>query len=64
MSRKDDITGKGPLFGNKRSHALNASRRKWNLNLQKVTIMDNGKKRVIKASTKTARTLKKKGAIA
>ena len=63
MSRKDEITKKGPLFGNKRSHALNATRRRWNLNLQKVTIEENGKKKVIKVSVKTMKTLKKKGII-
>lgn len=26
MARKDDITGKGPLSGNNRSHALNATK--------------------------------------
>ena len=34
------VTGKRkPQFGNKRSHALNTSRRKWNVNLQNATIM-------------------------
>ena len=31
-------TAKKPLFGNNRSHALNATRRKQNLNLQTVTL--------------------------
>ena len=35
MSRKCQISGKGPMSGNTRSHALNSSRRKWNVNLQK-----------------------------
>ena len=30
MSRKCQISGKGPMSGNTRSHALNSSRRKWN----------------------------------
>ena len=45
MSRTCSITGKGPMSGNKRSHALNATRRKWNVNLQKATIMVNKRKR-------------------
>ena len=43
MSRKCEISGKGPMSGNTRSHALNASRRKWNVNLQKATILVNGR---------------------
>ncbi|WP_305133207.1 50S ribosomal protein L28, partial [Thomasclavelia cocleata] len=43
MSRKCQISGKGPMSGNTRSHALNSSRRKWNVNLQKATILVDGK---------------------
>ncbi|HIW70790.1 MAG: 50S ribosomal protein L28 [[Lactobacillus] timonensis] len=52
---KDYITGKRTRFGNKRSHALNASRRSWKPNLQKVTILENGKRKKVYVS---ARTLK------
>ena len=61
MSRKDSITGKGPQSGNKRSKALNATKRKWNVNLQNVTIMVNGKAKKVKLSTSTIRTMKTKG---
>ncbi|ARU91225.1 50S ribosomal protein L28 [Spiroplasma clarkii] len=64
MARKDDLTGKGPLSGNSRSHALNSTKRKWNLNLQKVQVMDeNGKVMTMKVSARTLRTLKKNNAI-
>ncbi len=61
MSRKSDLTGKGPLYGNHRSHAMNANRRRWNLNLQKVSIIDpiTKKKIKVKISAKELRTLKK-----
>jgi large subunit ribosomal protein L28 len=36
-------TNKKPLFGNNRSHALNATRRKQKLNMQQVSL-DNGEK--------------------
>lgn len=52
---KDYITGKRTRFGNKRSHALNASRRSLKPNLQKVTILENGKRKKVYVS---ARTLK------
>ena len=40
---KDFINGKRTHFGNKRSHALNSSRRSWKPNLQKVRILVEGK---------------------
>lgn len=52
---KDYLTGKKTTFGNKRSHALNSSRRSWKPNLQKVTILVNGKRKKVYVS---ARTLK------
>ena len=32
--------GKGPSFGNARSHSLRATRRRWNPNLQKIRIQE------------------------
>lgn len=54
MAKK--ITSKKPLFGNRRSHALNATRHAQKPNLQKVTL-DNGE--VIRMSSRELRTLKK-----
>ena len=59
MSRVCEVSGKGPLTGNRRSHSLRATRRKWNVNLQQFTI--NGEKK--RVSARTLRTLKKKGLI-
>lgn len=53
---KDVITGAHTRSGNKRSHALNASRRTWKPNLQKVTVKINGG--APKKVYLTARTLK------
>ncbi|MGZ9413233.1 50S ribosomal protein L28 [Mycoplasma sp. 480] len=62
MARKDAITGKGPMVGNKRSHALNATKRTFRLNLQKMKILnEKGQVVTIKVSAKTARTLRKNG---
>ncbi len=64
MSRKDQLTGKGPLSGNKRSHAMNSSKRRWNLNLQNVKIMDNNNKPItVKVSARTLKTLKKQNRV-
>lgn len=59
MSRKCQISGKGPMSGNTRSHALNATRRKWNVNLQKATVLVDGKPVKVKISARELRTLRK-----
>ncbi|AXF96770.1 MULTISPECIES: 50S ribosomal protein L28 [Spiroplasma] len=64
MARKCEITGKSALSGNKRSHALNATRRKWNVNLQKVSIVVDGEVKTLRVATRTLKTLKRKGQIA
>ncbi|MCF0246752.1 MAG: 50S ribosomal protein L28, partial [Ileibacterium sp.] len=46
-----------------RSHSMRASRRKWNVNLQKATIMVDGEPKQVKVAARTLRTLKKQGAI-
>ena len=43
MSRVCEICGKGIQFGNRRSHANNASRRVWQPNLQRVRAMVEGR---------------------
>ncbi len=63
MSKVCAVTGKGPLSGNKRSHSLRATRRKWNVNLQKVTVMVDGKPQKIRISARALKTLKAKKAI-
>ena len=49
------ITNKKPLFGNKRSHALNATRKKQGVNLQVVRLEDGTKVRVSARELRTAR---------
>ena len=49
------VTTKKPLFGNRRSHALNATKMHQNPNLQTFTI--NGEK--VKLSAREARTMRK-----
>ncbi|MBT1576909.1 50S ribosomal protein L28 ['Elaeagnus angustifolia' witches'-broom phytoplasma] len=53
------ITGKTTLFGNRRSHAMNATKRIWKTNLQNVKIVDeNGKVRKVKISARALKKLK------
>ncbi len=54
MSKK--ITSKKTVSGNNRSHALNATKRNWKVNLQKVTL-DSGE--TIRMSARELRSLKK-----
>lgn len=61
MSKVCAISGKGPLTGNKRSHSLRATRRKWNVNLQKVNVIVDGKPQKMRISARALRTLKKQG---
>lgn len=63
MSKRCEVSGRGPLSGNRRSHSMRATRRKWNVNLQKVRVVVDGKPQTIKVSTRALRTLKKQGAI-
>jgi len=50
------VTNKTPLFGNKRSHACNATKHAQKPNLQKVTLADGTS---IKISARELRALKK-----
>ena len=63
MSKKCAVSGRGPLSGNRRSHSMRATRRKWNVNLQKVRITVNGKPQTVRVSARALRTLKKQNAI-
>lgn len=55
MSRKCAVTGRKTHTGNKRSHAMNANKRTWKANVQKVRIMVDGKPKRVYVS---ARALK------
>ena len=57
MARKCEISGVGPLSGNKRSHSLRATRRVWNANLQKYRININGKMVTVKMTARAHRAL-------
>ena len=59
--RTCDITGKGKQFGNNVSFSQRHTKKVWNPNLQKKTLIVDGKKVKLKISTQAIRTLKKKG---
>ena len=58
MSRVCPLTGKHPISGNKRSHSLRATRRRWNVNLQPCKVEIDGRV-VTKLSARAIKTLRK-----
>lgn len=58
MPRVCPVTGKKTLSGNKRSHSLRATRRTWSANLQKATILVDGKPTKVRISARALKTLK------
>ena len=63
MARKDQLTGRGPIVGNHVSKANNKVRRRFNVNLQKKRyyIPDEDRWITLRVSTKTMKTINKKG---
>jgi large subunit ribosomal protein L28 len=47
------------MSGNNVSHSMRHTRRRWNVNLQKVTVTVNGKKKRVRISTTALRTMRK-----
>ncbi|MEA1973246.1 MAG: 50S ribosomal protein L28 [Candidatus Cloacimonadota bacterium] len=60
MSRVCDICGKEAMSGNNRSHALNATKRKFQPNLFKIKAEINGKVKKIKICSKCLKANKVK----
>ena len=58
MSRVCDVCGKRPLVGNHRSHAMNATKRRFYPNLQKIKVEINGKVKRIKVCNSCMRSNK------
>ncbi len=50
------ITGRKARSGNNRSHAMNASKRTWGANLQKVRILVDGKPKKVWVSTRALKS--------
>jgi large subunit ribosomal protein L28 len=59
--RKCDFTGKGKQFGSNVSFSQRHTKKVWEPNLQKKTLIVDGKKVRLRLSTQAIRTLKKKG---
>jgi large subunit ribosomal protein L28 len=55
MSRVCEVCGRGPIFGNKVSHAHNVTSRRWNINLQSVRAVVKGASKRIRVCTSCIR---------
>ncbi len=56
MAKACEICGKGPVYGNKVSHAHNTSRRRWEPNLQRVRAIVDGVPKKIRVCTRCLRS--------
>ena len=52
MARVCHTCGKGPSFGNSRSHSMVATRRRFEPNLQKVRIIEAGARKRVNVCTR------------
>lgn len=58
-----EISGKGKMYGHNVSFSQRKTRKVFKPNIQKKTIIVNGRKQKVNVSTSALRTLKKKGLI-
>jgi large subunit ribosomal protein L28 len=56
MSKVCSVCGKGPAFGNSRSHSMVATKRRFNPNLQRVRILVSGVSRRAYVCTRCLRS--------
>lgn len=59
MSRVCEICGKGHMSGNTVSHSNRKAPRAYSANIQKTTLVVDGKEECVKACTKCMKTTKK-----
>lgn len=54
---KCEQCGKGPQFGQNRPFSLKATNRRFNVNVQNVTVLEDGRKRRVRLCTRCIRSL-------
>ena len=59
MARVCELSGRGTISGNKRSHSMRATRRTWKVNLQRKAVVINGQKVRIRVSARALKALNK-----
>jgi large subunit ribosomal protein L28 len=65
MSRRCELTGKGPLFGQLRSHAENKTKRTFRPNLREVTLISDALQRRVRlrVSAHALRSVERRGGL-
>ncbi|MEP0814324.1 MAG: 50S ribosomal protein L28 [bacterium] len=61
MGKRCQVTGKAPLTGHHVSHSQRKTKRRFNPNLQSVTLYQDGRKVRLKVSTRFLRSFTNKG---
>lgn len=56
MAQRCEICGRGPIYGNRVSHAHNVTRRRWNINLRKIRAKVNGVHKRVRVCTSCLRS--------
>ena len=59
MSKVCAVCGKGKTFEHNVSHSNRKANRTWDINLQQITIVEDGKEKKVKACTKCIKTNRK-----
>jgi large subunit ribosomal protein L28 len=56
---KCEVCGKGPQFGNNVSHSMRHTKRRWNVNVQRMSVSVNGVARKQYVCTQCIKTMRK-----
>lgn len=56
---KCEVCGKGPQFGNNVSHSMRHTRRRWNVNVQRMSVNVNGVERKQNVCAQCIKTMRK-----
>jgi large subunit ribosomal protein L28 len=56
---KCQVCGRGPQFGHNVSHSMRHTKRRWNVNVQRSTVVVDGKPRRMAVCTKCLKTMSK-----
>jgi large subunit ribosomal protein L28 len=56
---KCEVCGRGPQFGHNVSHSMRHTKRRWNPNVQKTTVLVDGKSRSMAVCTRCIKTMSK-----
>jgi len=60
---KCEMCGKSPMFGNNVPHSLHKTKRRWRPNVQKITVVEDGRPRKKYVCTRCLRTMTKTRAV-